>query len=251
MDTGAETAGVGCPFYRGEIGSETDYVRCGHGCARDGVLNAQGQQSVILFLTERKDKPGSGWRENTYNATTKPRRRDKPPRSININKRPVIRRSRHRIRLITRAHGTHGRLRRRREASGIRIRVAGRGTEKDAAGDQTCGGRVHGGGEAAAEGHVDEDAVGAGDGGGVGGDGVHGEDDSRDGAGAVVAEGLEAVEVGGLGDAVGVGADDAGDVGAVAVAVGVGAADEVLGKGGAAAKVLGSLSVTQCSQGRV
>lgn len=78
-----------------------------------------------------------------------------------------------------------------------------------------AGGVVDGGRVAAAEAHAGKDALGARAAARVGDDKVHAGNDARVGAGPLVVEDLDAVDVGLLGDAVRGAADGAGAVGAV------------------------------------
>lgn len=120
--------------------------------------------------------------------------------------------------------------------------VAGGGGEEVAGLDDGGGSLVDGVGRLAAEGHVHNDALLAALlARGVGGDEVHAGDDGGVGALSVLVEDLDGEELGLLGDAVGAGADGAGDVGAVALAVGVVVVGVVCEEGSATLELLVSL----------
>lgn len=147
--------------------------------------------------------------------------------SEDVDDGAVVGVGRQRVSVGGRADGAGGRLGGRGVVGRVGSAVPGGDGEEDAGLDEGGGGRVHGGGPAATEGHVGDGGARAR--GGVAGHEVDAGDDARVGAGPAGVEDLDRVQRGQLGDSVGGSADGAGDVGAVAVAVSV-AAVGVVGK---------------------
>ena len=125
--------------------------------------------------------------------------------------------------------------------AGVDVVVAGGDSEEEARVDGGFGGLVQGGAGGSAERQVSDGSLGAaavlaGVGSVLSGE-VEAGDGLRDGSRAVSTKHLHAEELNLLGHTVGLAANGAGDVGAVAVVVVVGAVDKVLEHGGAALEV--------------
>lgn len=119
------------------------------------------------------------------------------------------------------ANSAGGRLGGGGVAGGVGAVIAGGDGEEEAGLDDLGGGGVHGIGLATTQRHVDDNTLGARLAGAVLGDELHTGNDTGVLARAVSVEDLDTEDLGLLGDTIGLGADGAGDVGAVAVAVGV------------------------------
>lgn len=116
------------------------------------------------------------------------------------------------------------------------VAVAGGNNGEHALGVGRLDGVVEGGGEPAAEGHVDDGAGGA----GLGGDVADGPvETGKDGGGGALParEDLDRDQVGALGNTVGAATDGTSDVGAVTESVSVGSANSVVAESGTATEL--------------
>lgn len=173
----------------------------------------------------------------TYGAAANPGGENALARSEDINDGTVVGERSTSIRGGRSTNSADGGLGSRANVGSVLVLVSSGDGKEDVVVNETASSAVERGRVATAKGHVGESTVGAATRASVADDVVETSNDARDGARAAVTEDLDAEESGALGDTVGVGADGAGDVSAVAVAVGVAAlvGDELLS---AAAEVL-------------
>lgn len=206
--------------------------RC-HRRSRDGVLSG----SQVSHGRSIRDKDA----RSTHSATVDPGRQHTETGRDHIHLAPKVGPLRPRIRrAVQRSDGARIHIARRRHPVHVRVRVArGHAQEHVALQHQPVDGLLDRGHDAVeGQRHVGEHTVAAGPPGRVLRHEVHAREQAGRRAVAVVAEDLDAVDTGLLGDAVRLGGDGARDVRAVALVVCVGAADEVGGEGRAALKLL-------------
>jgi hypothetical protein len=193
-----------------DVGSETSNVRSSHGGTRDGVGTAV--------------EPGG------QNGHT---------RGVDVDGSSVVGERGDAVRAVGGTDGVSRGFGSGRVVGSIAAIVTSGNSHENTSSDSVGNGSVDSGGLGTSERHGANSTVGAAAGLSVVGDIVDTSNDTRVGSRTAGIEDLDSVELGALGDTVGLGADGTGAVSAVAVAIGVLAVTCVVGKEGSTALKLG------------
>jgi hypothetical protein len=192
------------------VGSKTSNVGSSHGGTRDGVGTAV--------------EPGG---------------QDSNTRGVDVNNASVVGERGDTVRAVGGTDGVSGGFGSGRVVASIASIVTSGNSHEDTSGDGVGNSSVDSGGLGTSERHGANSTVGAAAGFSVVGDVVDAGNDTRVGSRTAGIEDLDSVELGALGDTVGLGADGTGAVSAVAVAIGVLAVTCVVGKEGGTTLELG------------
>lgn len=201
LDAGRESSGAAGTLEAQEVGTETSNVGSSHRGTGDGV-----------------------------GAAADPGGEDRDTRSENVNDGAVVGERGDAVRAVSGANGEDSGLRSGRRVGSVTAVVTSGNSHEDTSGDSVGGSRVDGSGAAATKRHVGNGTLGAATGLDIVGNKVDTSNHTRVGARAIGTKDLDSVELGLLGDSVGLGANGTSAVGAVTVAVGVAAIASVVGE---------------------